>query len=94
MTDIAVLFPIQNELLRFTLDYEEDYLFFKALIEALGGTVDSVSDEDIVSTVMEKKLYELNEPISREYWSNFYKARDEEIRRSRIPSAGQEESAL
>lgn len=88
MTDIAVPFPIQNEILRFTLDYQEDYVFFKALIEELGGTVDSASDEDIVSTVMEKKLYALNEPISREYWSNFYKARDEEIRRSRIPPTG------
>jgi spore coat polysaccharide biosynthesis protein SpsF (cytidylyltransferase family) len=88
MTDIAVPFHFQNELLRFTLDYEEDYLFFKTLIETLGSTVDAAGDEDIVSTVMGKRLYELNEPISREYWSNFYKAREEEIRRSQDSPTG------
>lgn len=58
-----------NEL-RFTLDYAEDYEFFKAVISCFGD-VAGASDREIIDTVIQKKLYTLNERIAAEYWDNF-----------------------
>jgi len=60
-----------NQKLRFTLDYQEDYIFFKNLIEPLGEEIRTISDIDIVERVVSKKLYELNEKVADEYWNNF-----------------------
>ncbi|MFZ5753914.1 MAG: cytidylyltransferase domain-containing protein [Bacillota bacterium] len=78
-TEIAVPFAVQNDLLRFTLDYQEDYKFFKELITALGDKVYTATDEEIVDLVLEGKLYEINESITREYWDNFYRNMESEV---------------
>lgn len=78
LTEIQVPFPAQDNVLRFTLDYDEDYQFFKSVIEAFGEDIFSVQDEDIVRLVMNKKLYLINESISKQYWDNFYKLQEEE----------------
>jgi spore coat polysaccharide biosynthesis protein SpsF (cytidylyltransferase family) len=74
---------IQNEALRFTLDYEEDYQFFKALIEKTGDRIIGMSDEDIVNIVMRENMFRLNETISKQYWENFKKAQKQEIEKSK-----------
>lgn len=78
LININIPFPFQNHLLRFTLDYNEDYFFFKTLIEAKGENIYSISDEEIVSYVLNNHLYKVNENISREYWNNFYNKVEEE----------------
>lgn len=71
LVDIDSSFPIQDERLRFTLDYEQDFEFFEAVIKDLGKTVASASDEDIVRLVLDQKLYELNGSLAEEYWRNY-----------------------
>ncbi|TGE33015.1 hypothetical protein [Desulfosporosinus sp. Sb-LF] len=62
-----------NDRLRFTLDYEMDFDFFKVLIEALGEGVIEISDRDVVELVISRKMFRLNEAINIEYWHNFNK---------------------
>lgn len=80
LTEIQEPFPAQDNVLRFTLDYDEDYLFFKSVIEAFGDDIFTAQDEEIVSLVMNRKLYLINESISKQYWDNFYKLQEEESR--------------
>ena len=73
----------QNESLRFTLDYGEDYQFFKALIEKIGNRIVDASDEEVISIVLEEGIYKLNEKISKQYWENFKKIQKQEIEKSK-----------
>ena len=86
LTEIQVPFPVQDNVLRFTLDYDEDYQFFKSVIEAFGDDIFSVQDQDIVSLVMNRELYLINESISKQYWDNFYKLQEEESKDIRYDS--------
>ncbi len=80
--DITIPFPVQDNALRFTLDYHEDYEFFKSVIEGFGNRIFEAQDEDIVNLVIDKKLYKINESISNQYWESFYKDRRREIQDS------------
>ncbi len=59
--------------LRFTLDYDEDYAFFKTVIEAVGPEVISISDPELLDVVVKNRFYEINARLAQEYWDNFYK---------------------
>jgi len=78
LVDIPMNFEIQNDLLRFTLDYDEDFLFFKAIIKKLGEKVYNISDEDLIKTVISEHLYNTNAQISKMYWDNFNATLEEE----------------
>jgi len=82
LVSIDIPFGVQDDLLRFTLDYDEDYLFFKALIETLGERVYTVSDKEVIDLVMNKELYKITEPVARQYWDNFYRSMEEEKKSS------------
>lgn len=82
LMDIASSFPIQNDALRFTLDYEEDYQFFKALIEKCGDKIIKMTDEEIVKIVLKEEFFRINEPISKQYWENFYLLQKQEMEKS------------
>jgi len=69
---------IEDERLRFTLDYEEDYHFFGSVIELLGDAVYTATGPEILDLVFKDDLWRLNENVCREYWQNFYKQRDQE----------------
>lgn len=58
--------------LRFTLDYPEDLLFFRAIHEVMGSSLVQASVSDIVSEVIQNKIYELNMCRIDEYWQNFH----------------------
>jgi len=73
----------QNESLRFTLDYREDYNFFTVLIEKFGNRIVDVSDEEVINFVLEEEIYKLNEKISKQYWENFKKLQEQEIEKSK-----------
>jgi len=66
--------------LRFTLDYQEDYRFFQALIEALGASIATADHEEIVRVVDRYAFYQINENIAQEYWANFYRCMEREGR--------------
>ncbi len=68
----------QMESLRFTLDYDEDYQFFKAIIERLGDRIPSISDADLVDFVLKDNLHFINRSRVKEYWENFYRGRARE----------------
>jgi spore coat polysaccharide biosynthesis protein SpsF len=79
------LTPTDNGLpLRFTLDYPEDLSFFRAVISELGPNVLAASDSVIISTVVDKRLYELNEQIAREYWVNFHNDMNKEVNNNEL----------
>lgn len=67
--------------LRFTLDYPEDYAFFKAIVEHFGDAIDDATDRDIVACVLAQRLNRLTDPVAEKYWQNFRSAQAEEIRR-------------
>lgn len=66
--------------LRFTLDYQEDYRFFSALIEALGARMAAADHAEIVALVERERFYDINENIAHEYWANFYRCMEREGR--------------
>src|SRR5262245_45116953 len=72
---INLLVILGSEPLRFTLDYEEDYQFFKGIIDRAGAQIFSVSDEELVDIVIREKLDRLNQCRVDEYWENFYRAK-------------------
>jgi spore coat polysaccharide biosynthesis protein SpsF (cytidylyltransferase family) len=84
LLDISIPFPLQDNALRFTLDYPEDYEFFKAVIVSLGDSIVAAQDDLIVRTVIENKLFAINEPITKQYWDNFYKLQAKEKQRSTV----------
>lgn len=84
LQDRAIVFPVQNTALRFTLDYPEDYKFFSAVIESFGDAIYTVGDEAIVDAVIKKKLFLINEPIAKQYWDNFYKLQKQEKNKSAV----------
>ncbi|MHB1126565.1 MAG: cytidylyltransferase domain-containing protein [Bacillota bacterium] len=70
---ISVPFSYEKkpELLRFTLDYEEDYLFFKDIIIELNENIYTATDEEIIKIVLLNKIYEINQHLIERYWDNF-----------------------
>jgi spore coat polysaccharide biosynthesis protein SpsF (cytidylyltransferase family) len=59
--------------LRFTLDYQEDADFFKAVIEGYGDSILSATDTEIVNYVTENNLTRINAGVNDTYWENFNK---------------------
>jgi spore coat polysaccharide biosynthesis protein SpsF len=78
VTEIQMSGPSPDDKLRFTLDYNEDYLFFSAVIEAIGPGIETADEEEIVKVVEHKGLYHINESIAQEYWANFYRCMERE----------------
>jgi spore coat polysaccharide biosynthesis protein SpsF len=70
---------VPSELLRFTLDYEEDFEFFQKVIESLGENINVLSDQEIVDFVVKNKFYTINEPVAIIYWNNFNRLVKNEI---------------
>lgn len=79
---IAMGLP-EDERLRFTLDYEEDYQFFRVLIEKTGDMIFGMSDEDIVNIVLKEKMCRYNEKIAKQYWEDFKKLQKQEMEKSK-----------
>ncbi|MBU1022827.1 hypothetical protein KKC82_00985 [bacterium] len=79
LQEITIPFPVKNNSLRFTLDYEVDYQFFKKVIERCGDRIMQMSDEEITNVVLKEELFTINEVISKQYWENFYRLQKQEI---------------
>lgn len=62
----------KGEKIRMTLDYPEDALFFKSVIEKLGDNVLNIEDSKLINFILENGLETINESLHEEYWKNFY----------------------
>jgi len=67
-----------SDAVRLTLDYQEDFDLFRAVIEGLGDTVVKASAEDIVRYILKNDLTRLNDNRVEEYWANFERVREAE----------------
>jgi spore coat polysaccharide biosynthesis protein SpsF (cytidylyltransferase family) len=57
--------------LRMTLDYDLDYVFFKTVIENLDRKVITITDKDLVDTILLNNWGSLNDELNEAYWENF-----------------------
>ena len=64
--------------MRFTLDYLEDFDFFKKVILYFGEDIINQTDENIINYVIRSKAYLLNSHLNDEYWNNFSNAMQNE----------------
>ncbi len=64
--------------LRLTLDYEKDYLFFKAVIEDFGEQIVSATDEEISCRALNRGYNKINSDLNETYFNNFYSKMAEE----------------
>ncbi len=64
--------------LRFTLDYEEDALFFRKTIEHFEKGIISAIDTDIIAQVEKEGFYKLNCGLKEKYWNNFLTEKQKE----------------
>ena len=72
--NIQIPFSKDNDILRFTLDYPEDYEFFKSIILHFGESIYKARDEEIINYVLSNNLYSINESVTKKYWENFHTA--------------------
>jgi spore coat polysaccharide biosynthesis protein SpsF len=68
----------EDEKLRFTLDYDEDYQFLSRIIELMGDDIFTAKDTEVLKLVDENNLWQINEKVCKEYWYNFYKKQNQE----------------
>ena len=82
LKEVAISNEPVDDKLRFTLDYPEDYDFFKTLICILGDSINTAKDESIIGIVRQHELYKMTEAISGQYWENFQRNMNDEKRSS------------
>ena len=71
LTEIPLTGALVDNRLRFTLDYKQDYLFFKEIIESYEDNLITATDEQIIEFTLSNELYRLNQDVSEQYWANF-----------------------
>jgi spore coat polysaccharide biosynthesis protein SpsF len=59
------------DILRFTLDYPEDSLFFRNLIEKYPGSIIEANDDEIIDFVIKNNLFLINNHLKEIYETNF-----------------------
>jgi spore coat polysaccharide biosynthesis protein SpsF (cytidylyltransferase family) len=65
-----------NKELRFTLDYNQDADFFKAIISYFGLKIISLKDSDLISAVISQRFFKINQSLHEQYWNNFNAQKD------------------
>ncbi len=68
--------------IRFTLDYEQDFEFFRRIIEHFGKDLENVSDETLVQFAEDSEAYMLNSMLVKEYAENFQAGLEKDIENS------------
>jgi len=66
------------EELRMTLDYKEDALFFKTIIEYIGREILTMDDITLVNMILEKNWQRINSGVNEAYWINFNRQKQAE----------------
>lgn len=63
---------LAHDKLRFTLDYSEDYDFFRILLEIPEVATGRADDSRVVQIVLDEGLDRITQPIVETYWQNFH----------------------
>ena len=74
-----IFFDGESFELRMTLDYEEDALFFKKVIEGLGEKINKITDKKLIDYIIKNELNVINYNLNNKYWENFTTQKDKEI---------------
>ena len=64
--------------IRFTLDYEDDALFFSTVINHYKDKMINASDKEIIKTVEENKFDKINSHLFDLYWANYNTLKESE----------------
>jgi hypothetical protein len=75
---IKISIPGNHSDLRFSLDYEEDMVFFQELFKVMQRPF-TADVETIVRYVGDYQLQKINSNVVAEYWKNFESERNKEI---------------
>lgn len=78
LLELPIKTTCNNDKLRFTLDYKEDFCFFEHLITSVGSGIIEASDDEIIEVAISKELFKLNESVNEEYWRNFQQVMEKE----------------
>jgi spore coat polysaccharide biosynthesis protein SpsF (cytidylyltransferase family) len=57
--------------IRMTLDYKEDVRFFNNVIIGIGNEINSISDKDLIESIIKNNWNKENENLIETYWKNF-----------------------
>lgn len=68
----------QQDSVRFSLDYPEDFTLIKGIIDHFGDRLPVSTHQEIVEYTITSSLYHLTEQIMKEYWDRFYAQIQEE----------------
>lgn len=79
VTDIPVSLINNDDRLRFTLDYIEDFHLFEAIAKIMGDDIYTANDEEIINIVLNNNITDLNSAVTKRYWDNFNKIKQDEI---------------
>jgi spore coat polysaccharide biosynthesis protein SpsF len=71
LTEIQLTEDAVDDRLRYTLDYKQDYSFFKEIIQSYEDNLITATDEQIIRFTIINKIYRLNHEVSELYWNNF-----------------------
>lgn len=75
----GLLKNIDLSLLRLTVDYPEDVMFFAEVLKYFGNTFVETSTNNLINHVIKNKIYEINITVSEKYWNNFHLLKKQEI---------------
>jgi spore coat polysaccharide biosynthesis protein SpsF len=64
--------------LRFTLDYDDDALFFYEVINYLKEEVVKISDDKLINVVQQKQFNKINSHLFDIYWDNYNSSKESE----------------
>jgi len=64
--------------IRMTLDYEDDAIFFKNVIENIGDQIVQISDKLLIESIIKNNWDRFNNGLDEIYWENFNKQRQNE----------------
>jgi spore coat polysaccharide biosynthesis protein SpsF len=65
--------------LRFTLDYDDDSVFFKNIISNFKENIVNINDSQLLNYVLEKEIFKLNMNLNEIYWENFNNSKNNEL---------------
>ncbi|QKJ29400.1 hypothetical protein HQ865_06395 [Mucilaginibacter mali] len=74
--NIAFVANDNEKKIRMTLDYPDDALFFKKIIQIMGDKIISISDNELINIILEQKIYLLNTHLNEQYLVNFNKLKE------------------
>lgn len=61
---------------RVTMDYYDDYIFFKTVIEFVGDSIVNITDAELIQVILDNNFHTINNHLLTEYWVRFNRGLD------------------